>query len=760
MRTVSIFAARRVLLRSTVAALALAGAHPAVAADATTTASADASANASADAEIIVTARHREESSQSIPIAVSVVGEKSLERTGNFTLNQVQQLVPSLQVSSFNPRNTNINIRGLGANSSLAVDGLEYGVGFYLDGVYYGRPAQSQFDLVDLQQIEVLHGPQGTLWGKNTTAGAINVTSKLPSFTPELAAEGSVGNYNYRQIRVSGSAPLSDKVAFRLSVADTQRDGFLTNIYDGSSSQNYDNISIRGQLLIKPSDAVKIRLISDFSRQNQHFQLSLVDGTFTTFANGATIPNNIIQRAARTGYTLPGYDAFARIGNSNSLFQANMETWGFSGQVDYDAGPVTLTSITSARWWDWWPANDADATSLSINLAAQQQNFQRQFSQELRVASNGKHLIDYQGGLYFFSQVVRGYGRTQYGSDFAIWNVNPAAPTTTPTTVPNTALALTNFEADSYSDPRVKSYAAFGQADVHLADPLTLTVGLRYTHEDKTGSFSRWQLANSGLDLSALTPAQLTTVQTIRNAAANQLFALSFIAADTSDAVTGLATLSYKVSPDVLVYGTYSKGNKSGGLNITGGGVLNPVVRPEKVNNYEIGVKSQLFNRAVTLNLAAFRTDVTDYQANVSVPSVHRQYPQGALARHRDRLHLCAQPLGQPVGLLCLYRRQICQLRQRSQCARKQPQRGSLAGYVGRGAAGGLEICLYAGCRSVPAGGRQRRGLFPHRLSQPLVVQFNRDQLQLWRDPGLWRGQCQAGGQVCQWQIRPVHLGA
>lgn len=147
--------------------------------------------------EIIVSARRRDESAQDVPIALSVIGAAALEQTGNYTLTQVQQIVPSLQVFSFNPRNTNINIRGLGSNVALTNDGLENGVGFYIDNVYYGRVGQSQFDLVDLAQIEVLRGPQGTLFGKNTTSGAINISSKKPSFDPEFSGEASVGDYGY-----------------------------------------------------------------------------------------------------------------------------------------------------------------------------------------------------------------------------------------------------------------------------------------------------------------------------------------------------------------------------------------------------------------------------------------------------------------------------------------------------------------------------------------------------------------------------------
>ncbi len=604
-----------IALHGSVAVLALAAATPAFAADGGAADTAAADADASYGEPIVVTARHREEKSQDVPVAISVISNETLERSGNFTLDQVQQLVPSLQVASFNPRNTNINIRGLGANSSFAVDGLEYGVGFYLDGVYYARPGQSQFDLVDLQQIDVLHGPQGTLFGKNTTAGAINITSREPSFTPELTAEAQLGDYNYHQIRVSASAPLiADKVALRLTIADTHRDGFLTNLYDNSKAQDYDNFSIRGQLLIKPSDDLKIRLIGDYSRQDQHYALSLIDGYFTTFANGATIANNIVQRAARLGYALPTYGAFARLGDSNSHYQANMRSYGVSGEVAWNLGPATLTAITAYRWWDWYPANDGDGTPLSIGLKAQQQNFQRQFSQELRVASNDHHFIDYQGGLYYFWQKVPGYGETQNGSDVAAWNL----PTGTPgATVNLYNLALDGYEADSFSNATTKSLAAFGQVDAHLTDKLTLTAGLRFTHEYKTGVYRRYGIP-SGQNLSGLTAAQLATIQTIRTQfqVSDFTFAIPNI---KSDALSGLATLGYKVTPDVLLYATYSRGNKSGGLNITAGGAANPVVKPEKVDNFEIGLKSQFLDHKATLNLAAFLTNVTDYQANITV---------------------------------------------------------------------------------------------------------------------------------------------
>jgi iron complex outermembrane receptor protein len=605
---------RRLFLQSAAVALGASltlvnSAFAADASDAAASAAATSDASSELGPEITVTARHREEKLQNVPIAISVLGTERLEQTDDYSLNQFQHEVPSLQVVNTNPRNSVITIRGLGANSSIAVDGLEYGVGFYLDGVYYARPGQSQFDLVDLQQVEVLRGPQGTLFGKNTTAGAINITSLAPSFTPQVTAEASFGNYNSRQLRASVSAPLiADKLAFRVTVADTHHDGYLTNLYDGSKAENYDDVSVRGQLLFTPTPDLKIRLIGDFSRERQHYILTLLDGYFTTFGNGKTIPFNIYQRAALFNYTLPTYGAFARIGDSNSPFQANMKSYGGSGQVDYDLGHATLTSITAYRWWDWRPANDVDALPLSVNLKGQQQNFQRQFSQELRVASDGHHFIDYVGGLYYFWQKVPGYGENQYGSDFAKFSLNPA--TTPAGTIAFLGNALNGAEADSYSNATTKSYAAYGQIDTHFTDALTLTTGLRFTHEDKHGIFTRYETPGSVAQLSVLPAATLAQFA---------LSPLSFTGVEHNSALSGLATLGYKLTSDVLAYGTYSRGNQSGGLNITAGGVLHPVVAPEKVDNFELGLKTQFLDHTLTANFDAFLTNVKDYQANVTV---------------------------------------------------------------------------------------------------------------------------------------------
>jgi len=602
----------RYLKGGLVSTIALLAAAPALAAEEGPANSLELAAAAAGAGDIIVTARRRDERAQDVPIALNVVDNALLEKTGNFTLGQVQQLVPTLQIFSYNPRNTNINIRGLGSNIAITNDGLDNGVGVYIDQVYYGRVGQSQFDLVDLDRIEVLHGPQGTLFGKNTTAGAINITSRAPSFEPEFRGEVSLGDHGYHQVRGSASAPLiADKLAVRLSVADTHRDGFVENVRTGVDTQNYDNFTVRGQILAKPTDTVTIRLIADRSRQKQNCCVQLLAGRFDTYSDGTPVQalaaggtNNFFDRVARLGYTPIALDAFQRKTDADSPYRANMTAWGASGTLDWNLGPATLTSITAYRRWNWNPGNDADAVGLPILLLAQMKNRQRQSSQELRLASNGANRVDYVAGLYYFYQKIRGDGATRYGSAAASFYLPPAVPAALGNA------ALNGFEADAISVPVTRSYAAFGQATWHITDGLDLTGGLRFTHEKKTGRYSQFTV--DGVDLSTLPAALAAAALGIRESFNRTV---DYRTQVKDDSLSGLATLSYKFAPDILGYASYSRGRKSGGLNLTALlDIANAEVKPEKVDNYEIGFKSQFAHGKVTFNLAAFLTNVRDYQ--------------------------------------------------------------------------------------------------------------------------------------------------
>lgn len=221
------------------------------------------------NSDIVVTARQRAEDLEKVPLAVSVVGGALLDRSYTVNTSQLSLLVPALNYSSANPRNTAFTIRGLGSSVvavSQANDGLEPGVGFYVDQVYHARPATAAFDFSDIQQIEVLRGPQGTLFGKNTTAGAITITTRAPTFTPEASEELSVGSYNFVQAKASASGPLiGDTVAFRLSGLVTRRDGVIDNVRTGAKENGIGNQAVRAQILFKPTADFQLRLTGDFT---------------------------------------------------------------------------------------------------------------------------------------------------------------------------------------------------------------------------------------------------------------------------------------------------------------------------------------------------------------------------------------------------------------------------------------------------------------------------------------------------------------
>src|SRR5690606_39059816 len=192
--------------------------------------------------EVVVTSRRRRELLQHVPIPVSVVGGTLAEESGAFNVNRLKEMVPTVQLYSSNPRNTGLSIRGLGTTFGLTNDGIDPGVGFYVDGVYYARPAATTLDFIDIEQIEVLRGPQGTLFGKNTVAGAFNVTTRRPTFTPEGRAELSYGNYGFIQAKASVSGPLSQHLAARLSFSGTQRDGVLYNVATQQRLNDLNNL--------------------------------------------------------------------------------------------------------------------------------------------------------------------------------------------------------------------------------------------------------------------------------------------------------------------------------------------------------------------------------------------------------------------------------------------------------------------------------------------------------------------------------------
>ena len=558
------------------------------------------------DGDIVVTARRRAESAQNVPIAVTALSNEQVAVPGSIGLTQVAQLAPSLQITSTNARQTNINIRGLGATPAFASLGMEYGVGVYVDQVYYSRPAQAAFDLYDLKQVEVLRGPQGTLFGKNTTAGAIHITSQEPTFDPEFRGEVSYGNYKTWQARATAAAPITDKLALRLTVSNTERNkGYIKNIYDGSRKSDLSTLSLRGQLLFKPTDEFSLRVIGDYSKYKQDCCIGTTTSIRTTRVDGSPLPNNFITRLARFGMTAPTIDPFKREIDINRPLTLSLKTHGVTAIADYDLGPATITSVTAWRKLSYKPAIDADLLPLDIFVDAGIYEDQRQFSQELRIASNGKNTVDYVAGLYYFNQRIDDKIFTKYGKDAALWILGPAVGSTQASV--GGQAALNGLFVDGTARADTKSYAAFGQVVWHVSDRFDVTAGLRYTKEKKTGFFEQVQRGPT------LTGAEIVAgAQAIRNNFGANI--PRFVAKTTEDNLSGGITLSYKVTPDVMIYGTYAKGYKSGGLNLNATSAPK-VIAPEKVDNFEAGIKSTLFDRMLTLNLAAFRTTIKNYQS-------------------------------------------------------------------------------------------------------------------------------------------------
>lgn len=232
--------------------------------------------------EVVVSSRRRIEKAQDVPIAVSVLTGKQAEQAGAFNVNRIKELVPSVQLYSSNPRNTGINIRGTGSPFGLTNDGIDPGVGFYVDGVYYARPAATTLDFIDVEQIEVLRGPQGSLFGKNTTSGAFNITTRKPSFASGANFEISYGNYQYSQAKASITGALSSKIAGRLSFTGTQRDGLIENIATGKSVNTLNNQGFRGQLLYTPTENINITLAADLTTQRPDGYAQVVAGVAPT----------------------------------------------------------------------------------------------------------------------------------------------------------------------------------------------------------------------------------------------------------------------------------------------------------------------------------------------------------------------------------------------------------------------------------------------------------------------------------------------
>ena len=567
---------------------------------------------------VTVTARLRAEDLQTVPVSVSAVDASALSSNLINNISQISQLVPSLNYNSPNPRNTSFTIRGLGS-SVLAIaqsnDGLESGVGFYVDGVYHGRPATAAFDFMDIERVEVLRGPQGTVFGKNTTAGAISVVTKAPSFDTDILGEVSAGDFGYYQLKGTMTGALvDDLVAGRVSFAMTKRRGNLYNTIVGGTENTIGNMAIRGEVLYQPTSDFHFRLGADYSEFNDRCC------TQVYVINGATLKAAARQypsMATALGYNPPSLNPYDRKTDIDAALKVATDEGGVNANADWNLGAVTLTSITAWRWWNWDAANDRDYTSLSIQTQQHIPSYQNQFSQELRIASNDKAVVEYVAGLYWFQQRITGHPITVYGSQASFWLLGPA-----PTTPANLLDGDGSFGDTKFTS---SSYAAFGEATWHVTDTIALTGGVRYTYEDKYGSYA-----------TAVSGGLATASTTLINMKLSILRPQSYTARVSNGSPSGRAAISWQATDEIMAYASYARGSKSGGINMSGL-PLNPsnlpalstaVIKPEQNTTIEVGVKTKLFDDHLLVNFDAFNTQVQDFQTNIvdTAPGALRGY--------------------------------------------------------------------------------------------------------------------------------------
>lgn len=523
--------------------------------------------------EVLVTARKREENLQSVAIAVSVVSAQTIADAGLVRLTDVTQLVPNMAYQeNISNKATNFSLRGITSSGGL---GNDPGIGVYVDEVYVSRESGFNVDLLDIQRIEVLKGPQGTLYGRNTAVGALNITTKKPSRELEGTVLADIGDYDYRRFGVLVSGPLTETVAGKLSVVDFERDGYLDNTYGGTVN-TVDYTTWRGQLLWAPSERLEFLLTGDY-REDESDGNNLVTRT-----QGEPLDKNYKVSIPDSGYE----DVQAR---------------GLSLRIDYDWDSVLLTSITSWNDLDEDYQNDQDWSPLDA-LTGFDTRENEQWSQELRLTSLGDSRLDWVAGIYFYHQEFDARQNSLNGPDtvYAAFGLTDLVGTgISPTSI---GLPVGSVEITATSTIESDSYAAFANVDFELNDYWSINAGLRYSKDEK--------------DLNYVQVSDPLAV------------AFGFVPLDIKDDIDDdewTPTLSFNWTPqeDMLVYAKYSRGYKAGGFNNSISSTASAVAfDAETLDAYELGLKSSWLNNTLRVNGAIFHMEYDDKQESAFVAGV------------------------------------------------------------------------------------------------------------------------------------------
>ncbi len=571
------------------------------------------------DTEIIVTATKREQTLQEIPVAVTVTSAADIEKAQVRDLNDLQTLAPTLRVTQLqSSANTNFIIRGFGNGANNA--GIEPSVGVFIDGVYRSRSAAQIGDLPNLQRVEVLRGPQSTLFGKNASAGVISVVTSAPKYKFGGSAEASYGNFNAMIFKADITGPISDKIAFSLAGNYNKRDGYANDLNLGTKVNERNRYGFRGQLLIEPNEDFSIRLIGDYDKINEDCCVA------ANVVNGPTGPIvNFLAGGVGLDANNPfSYNVYTNLPSSNKI-----DNFGGSAQIDYDFGNVSLTSITAYRGVDSFSNQDSDFTAAELL----QQNINdteiRTFTQELRIASDFDGPLNFLLGGYYFDEKIDVVNDIEFGADFRAYGnalIGAATGGALSFAVLEGAFGGSDFAAGLAPNPGVyanrffaagtgydevytlddKAASIFGTVDFDVTDKLTLTGGFNYTKDKKRFSsnvvateafsaidfnapqyatFRRNLLIGGGVDFATATFLAANPTLTLPNGASanplNGLRAFQFQpplvnfpnaveSGRTNDGkFTYTGRLAYEVTENLNAYISYGTGFKASSVNIS-----------------------------------------------------------------------------------------------------------------------------------------------------------------------------------------------
>jgi iron complex outermembrane receptor protein len=586
--------------------------------------------------DIIVTARKREESLQRTPISISALGAKQLDAQGITSILKIQDIAPNVAfknvpTNSGVASNAAVYIRGIG--QSDFAPSVDPGVGIYVDGVYQGRSVGGVFDMIDIDRVEVLRGPQGTLFGRNTIGGAVSIITAKPTDDFHGKADVKVGTDNRVNVRAMLNMPLADTLFLKVSGGLFSQDGYVNAPNLGTKLGNQDTKTARGVLLWEAAPNLDLTLSADFMRDKNN------GAPFTMVALDLSAPHNFgaLNNALVTGFGALGSCAdaahatnpnclnsqwFSRDTNYSSRRTfSDIKLWSTALTADWDlTANVKVKSITSYRKVDALFAVDYDTTSIDIAYLSPDTFTQRQFTQELQLLGTAfDDRLNYLFGLYYFHEKGKDVGPIDLNAVYAVSG------------------GFYNYS----------SWAAFSQATYKITDRLSLTAGLRYTQDrkrflpdqyivdDRLGTllgpangslvFSRC-FVRSGPPI--VPPNASCVADPVLNPDGNRI--LPFVAVHSNaNRLTPMVNLAYQWTPDIMTYVTFSQGYKSGGFTqrIFPPEPSMPTFKPEKVNAYEGGLKLTALDRKVRLNVAAFYTDYSEIQLLVDGTPYGRQGP-------------------------------------------------------------------------------------------------------------------------------------